>query len=379
MSKIALVHDYLTQQGGAERVFELLCSYFPYADIYTSIYNSKSTIPLQDREVKTSKLQNIPLSGKFFRLFAPFYYDAFESLDLQAYDLIISSNSAFAKAVKKGKDAKHICLCHNITRFLWDTEIYLSEYQQYKPYRKLISKLFQNMRYHDLVSSRSPDVYIANSSTVKKRIHKIYDRESQVINFPINSSKFTFSNTKEEFYLVASRLLSYKRIDVIVEAFNWLGLPLIIIGDGPEKKKLQARALENITFLGHVTDVKRNYLMANARFVIIAALEDYGLVPIEANVSGTPAICYGAGGVLDTQVPGITGVFFNRQTPDSLQQAVCTANKIDWNYMKIHDHAVQNFSEDTFFKKLFKVINSVCGTSVHFGEDIHLKDVSEYV
>jgi glycosyltransferase involved in cell wall biosynthesis len=357
--KVALVHDFLTQQGGAERVFELICKYFPAADIFTSVYEPKSTIKLDGRSVNTTRLQQIPGATKYFRLLAPFYFEAFQSLDLSAYDLIISSNSAFAKAVRKRPGAKHICLCHNITRFLWDTKVYLHEYKRYKPFSSVINTIFEPMRKRDIFHSDSPDIYIANSSIVAKRIEKIYKKKSTVINFPINVSKFTFSDQKEDYYLVASRLLSYKRIDIIVEAFNWLGLPLLIIGEGPERKRLEAKALDNIQFLGHVSDLERNHLMAKARFVVVAALEDYGLVPVEANASGTPVICYGAGGVLDTQVPEKTGLFFNRQTPDALQAAIAQANEMKWNYSDIRDHALKNFSEIVFFEKVMKTIEDI--------------------
>jgi glycosyltransferase involved in cell wall biosynthesis len=357
--KVALVHDFLTQQGGAERVFELICKYFPAADIFTSVYEPKSTIKLDGRSVNTTRLQQIPGATKYFRLLAPFYFEAFQSLDLSAYDLIISSNSAFAKAVRKRPGAKHICLCHNITRFLWDTKVYLHEYKRYKPFSSVINTIFEPMRKRDIFHSDSPDIYIANSSIVAKRIEKIYKKKSTVINFPIDASKFTFSDQKGDYYLVASRLLSYKRIDIIVEAFNWLGLPLLIIGDGPERKRLEAKALDNIQFLGHVSDLERNHLMAKARFVIVAALEDYGLVPVEANASGTPVICYGAGGVLDTQIPEKTGLFFNRQTPDALQAAIVQANQMRWNYSDIRDHALKNFSEIVFFERVMKTIEDI--------------------
>jgi glycosyltransferase involved in cell wall biosynthesis len=363
--KIALVHDYLTQQGGAERVFELICKYFPSADIFTSLYDPRNTIVLSNRLVHTTKLQRLPGAAKYFRLLAPFYFKAFKTLDLQEYDLIISSSSAFAKAVRKRPDAKHICFCHNITRFLWDTKVYLHEYKKYAPFLNIINYLFDFMRKEDILSSCSPDVYIANSSIVARRINNIYRKESKVINFPVDTKKFLFSDQKEDFYLVATRLISYKRVDLIVEAFNWLGLPLVIIGDGPERNNLESKALSNIQFLGHVSDFERSNLMAKARFVIVAALEDYGLVPIEANASGTPVICYGAGGVLDTQIPGKTGLFFNKKTPESLQSAILQANQMTWNYVSIREHALNHFSEQVFFEKITEVIHET-----YFGKTI---------
>ena len=167
-----------------------------------------------------------------------------------------------------------------------------------------------------------------------------------------------FSESKEDFYLVSSRLLSYKRIDIIVDAFNSLGWPLLIVGEGPERQRLEAKAMPNIRFLGYVSDDERAQLMSKAQAVIIAALEDYGLVPIEANFSGTPAIAYGAGGVLDTQVPGVTGLFFNRQTADAIRDALLEASRIEWNYAMIREHAFDRFTEAVFFQK----VGSSCGS-----------------
>ncbi len=357
--KLALVHDYLTQRGGAERVFELLCNRFPDADIFTSLYQPDRTIDLGDRPVNTTALQSVPGATKYFRLLAPFYYPAFRALDLQDYDLIISSTSAFAKAVRKRPDARHICFCHNVTRFLWDTKTYLRGYREYQTLYPFIRKVFDHMKRVDVEYAREPDLYIANSTTVEERIRRIYHQDAITINYPIDDRRFVFSDQKEDYFLVSSRLLSYKRIDIVVEAFNWLGWTLLITGDGPERKRLEAKALGNIRFLGHVSDEERSLLMAKARGMIVAALEDYGLVPIEANVSGTPVISYGAGGVLDTQVPGLTGLFFNRQTPDSVQATLLEFNKYQWDYHAIRNHAIQNFTEPVFYQAIDRVIEQV--------------------
>lgn len=358
--KIALVHDYLTQRGGAERVFELLCKRYPDADIYTSLYDRDRTIDLGDRIVNTTFLQKIPGAAKYFRLMAPFYFPAFRALDLQDYDLIISSSTSFAKAVRKKPGARHICFCHNITRFLWDTETYLREYGDYRYFAPLIEQIFDVMRKVDLSYSQEPDLYIANSSIVARRIQQTYGKQAIVINYPIDTGKFTYSDVKDEYYLASARMISYKRLDIIVEAFNWLGWRLLISGDGPERERLQSKALPNVEFLGHVSDAKRMQLFAEAKSVIVAALEDYGLVPVEANASGTPVIAYGAGGVLDTQIPGKTGVFFKKQTPESLQTALIEAEATAWNYETIRNHAVKNFSEEAFFGKVNQVITQAC-------------------
>jgi glycosyltransferase involved in cell wall biosynthesis len=362
--KIALVHDYLTQRGGAEQVFELLCRYFPDADIFTSLYDPQKTIDLGERLVQTTALQNIPGATKYFRLLAPFYFPAFRFLNLQAYDLIISSSSSFAKAVRKRPGAKHICFCHNVTRFLWDTETYLRQYTNYQKFYPFLEQIFRSMRKIDLKYAGEPDIYIANSRAVAHRIQKNYRQQAMVINYPICSGRFSFTDQKEDFYLVASRLLSYKRIDLTIKAFNALGAPLVIIGDGPERKSLESQASDKIRFLGHVSDEERRNLMAKARSVVVAALEDYGLVPVEANASGTPVIAYGAGGVLDTQVPGTTGLFFEQQTPESLQAALIEAEKINWDYGKIRDHALNKFSEEVFFDKIEQILEKVYSRKV---------------
>lgn len=362
--KVALVHDYLTQRGGAERVFELLCKYFPQADIFTSVYDPKQTIDLGDRKVNTTALQYLPGATKYFRLFAPVYYPMFRTINLQDYDLVISSTSSFAKAVRTKPGAKHICFCHNVTRFIWDTDTYVQQYSNYKKYSFAIEKIFAAMKKTDLKYAQEPDLYIANSSTVAKRIEEYYGRTSVTINYPIDSSKFDYSDSKENFYLVACRLCGYKNVSVIIEAFNQLQLPLSIIGDGPERKKLEAKAKDNIKFLGYVSDSQRQKLMSKARTVVVAALEDYGLVPIEANASGTPVVSFGAGGVLDTQVSGKTGVFYNNQTAQDLMQAILEAGKIKWDSAKIRNHALSNFSEIVFFRKITEVIESACDRSI---------------
>ncbi|BAT54936.1 putative glycosyltransferase [Nostoc sp. NIES-3756] len=358
--KVALVHDYLTQRGGAERVFELLCKRYPDADIFTSLYDPQKTIDMGERIVNTTFLQKIPGAAKYFRLMAPFYFPAFRALDLQDYDLIISSSTSFAKAVRKKPGAKHICFCHNVTRFLWDTETYLREYSDYRYLSPLIEKIFQLMRDVDMKYAQEPDIYIANSSIVARRIEKIYGKQAIMINYPIDTSNFVFSDTKDEYYLASARMISYKRLDIIVEAFNWLGWPLIISGDGPERDRLQSKALDNIQFVGHVSDSRRKELFSKAKSIIVAALEDYGLVPVEANASGTPVVAFGAGGVLDTQIHGKTGVFFNRQTPESLQMALLESGEITWNYENIRNHAVNNFSEPVFFSKVERIIDQTC-------------------
>jgi glycosyltransferase involved in cell wall biosynthesis len=359
--KIALVHDYLTQRGGAERVFELLCKQYPQADIFTSVYDPQKTVDLGDRIINTTFLQKIPGAAKYFRMLAPLYFPAFRALNLQDYDLIISSSTSFAKAVQKRPDARHICFCHNVTRFLWDTETYLREYGDYRYFAPVIEKIFQMMRKVDLKYAQEPDLYIANSSVVARRIQNIYNKQSIVINYPIDTSNFVFSDTKEQYYLASARMISYKRLDVIIEAFNWLGWRLLISGDGPEQERLKSKALPNIEFLGHVSDKQRKDLFSKAKSIIVAALEDYGLVPVEANASGTPVIAYGAGGVLDTQIPGQTGVFFKRQTPDSLQAALLEATGITWDYNNIRSHAVNNFSEQAFFSKVEQIIGQAGG------------------
>ncbi|MEO0349158.1 MAG: glycosyltransferase [Cyanobacteria bacterium P01_A01_bin.15] len=365
--KIALVHDYLTQRGGAERVFELLCRQFPAADVYTSLYSPENTINIGNRPVYTTKLQSIPGASQNFRLLAPLYFSAFEALDLQKYDLIISSTTSFAKSVIKHPDAYHICFCHNITRFLWDTGTYINQYKNYKTLLPIIQPIFQRLRQVDLAHAQKPDLYISNSTVVTQRIQQTYKQPATTVNYPIDINQFEFSDQKDDFYLVSSRLLGYKRVDVVVEAFNWLGWPLVVMGDGPEKKRLESVALPNISFLGHVSDEQRKGLMSRAKAVVVVALEDYGLVPIEANVSGTPVVAYGAGGVLDTQVPEKTGVFFHRQSPEALYHAMLKASAIQWDHRQIREHVLKSFTEDVFFEKVMTLIEDAYGRHLAAG------------
>ena len=362
--KIALVHDYLTQRGGAERVFELLCRYFPDADVYTSLYEPETTINLENRVVYTTSLQKIPGAASNFRLLAPFYYRAFRDLNLQDYDLILSSSTSFAKAVRKHPNAKHICFCHNITRFLWDTQTYLEKFPRYRAFYPVLKYVFQSMREADQKYAQEPDLYIANSKEVGRRIWEKYRKPATVINYPVDMSRFKFSTRKDKFCLVAARFLGYKRIDITIQAFNDLGWPLVIIGDGPEAEKLKAMAKDNIQFLGYVSDTERAELMAKARFVIVSALEDYGLVPVEANASGTPVIAYGAGGVLDTQIHGKTGYLFAEQTSEALQAALLDGVETVWNPFAIRDHAIQNFSVDVFFRQLAPLLQRTLGQPI---------------
>ena len=354
--KVALVHDYLTQRGGAERVFEMFCRHFPQADIFTSVYDPERTIELRNRIVNTTLLQNFPGAKRYFRLFAPLYFAAFRQLDLSDYDLIISSTSSFSKSVRKRADARHICFCHNVTRFLWDTTTYLNGYKNFQNFSHVLEPVFSYMRQLDLNYADEPDLYVANSTTVSERIAKIYDQPVITMNYPVDDSHFTFSESKDNFYLVSCRLLSYKRVDIVIEAFNRLGWPLVIMGDGPERHRLESMAAGNVRFVGHVSDAERQRLFAKAKSVIVAALEDYGLVPIEANLSGTPVIAYGDGGILDTQVPGTTGLFFDRQTADSLYSALLRAQSVKWDYSAIRQHASQNFGEDNFFTQVGQLV-----------------------
>jgi glycosyltransferase involved in cell wall biosynthesis len=310
-------------------------------------------------------LQNLPGASNHFRLLAPLYYPVFRTLDLRDYDLIISSSSSFAKAVRKKPEATHICFCHNVTRFLWDSETYLEEYKRYQQLAPLLGKIFQAMRQADKAYAQEPDIYIANSSVVAERIRKFYNREAIVINYPIDDRQFIFSDRKDDFCLAISRIMSYKRIDLTVKAFKELGWPLLIAGDGPERSRLELEAAgaKNIQFLGEVSDLKRRELLSAASSVVVTALEDYGLVPIEANASGTPVVAYGEGGIRDTQVDGKTGVLFRPQNVDALQEALLKTKEIKWDYKSIRQHALNNFSQRVFFHQVDRVIEEVVGLS----------------
>lgn len=357
--RVALVHDYLNQYGGAERVLEAFCEIWPTAPIYTLLYDKKRTgYAFGNRRVKTSFLQKIPFVKFHHRPFLMLMPLAVESLDLSKYDLIISDSSSFAKGVITRPQALHICYCHTPTRYAWDdSHKYIKEFGYPGFVTRFIPFLMNYLRVWDGLAAERPDRFIANSYFVASRIKKYYHQESEVIHPPVKSEIFYISEKSEDFFLMVARFLPYKRIDIAIKAFNKLKWPLKIIGVGPETKRLKRAAGETIEFLGLVSDEKLRHLYAKCRALIFPQEEDFGIAALEAMASGRPVIAYKSGGALEIVENNVNGIFFEKQTPESLIMALERFEEIKFEPEQIRAKAFQ-FDRDNFKQKIKEFVHS---------------------
>lgn len=358
--KIALVHDYLTQYGGAERVLKMFTEIFPYAPIYTLVYDEKATFGIfKDKIIRTSFLQNIPMAKSHYRAFAFLMPFAIEQFDLSKYDVVLSDSASFAKGVVTKPETKHICYCHTPTRFAWDdSQKYIEEFYYSVFLKKIISIPMNYVRLWDKLASDRVDAYIANSNFVGNRIKKYYNKKSNTIYPPVKTSFFQNTGESKDYFLMLGRFLPYKRFDIAIEAFNDLGLPLIIIGGGPEKEKLIKKAKSNIKFLGNLGDKEARKYYSECKAFVFPQEEDFGITAIEAMASGKPVIAYRGGGALETVEENKTGIFFSEQNKESLIDAVkeFQDNQFDSSY--IRDYSLR-FSEDRFKQEIMKFIENV--------------------
>ncbi|WP_138494615.1 glycosyltransferase [Paenibacillus pinistramenti] len=351
--KIAIAHDYLIQMGGAERVVEVLHDMYPDAPIFTTVsHGNRLPESLKNADIRTTWLQNFPGVKTNFKKMLPLYPLAIRDFDFRGYDIVLSSSSAFVKSIEVPKNTFHLCYCHTPMRFAWDYDTYMERESQPSMLKKLLKVYIRQLKSWDQRTSSNVNQFVANSSVVQRRIQNYYQRDAEVIFPPINTSRFRSSSEVEDYYLIVSRLVSYKRIDLAVEAFNQSGLPLYIVGDGPDRKRLAEMAKPNVKFLGRLEDGQVNELMSKCRAFIFPGEEDFGITPLEANAAGRPVIAYQAGGALDTIVPYVNGVFFRNQKVDDLLAAVGEVERHAWNVSQIMGHA-KKFDEDTF-KQQFK-------------------------
>jgi glycosyltransferase involved in cell wall biosynthesis len=351
--KIALVHDYLTQFGGGERVLTALCEMFPEAPIFTLIYDEKSTNNIfKDRKIYTSFLQKIPGSKKFFRGLIWLMPLAVEQFDFSGFDLVISVSHSFGKGIITKPGTKHICYCLTPTRYLWDNS--------YFPFKPFSGFLLTYLRGWDYQAAQRPNYFIACSENVRQRIKKYYGRDSEVIYPPVDLNFKQIPNPKfqipNSYFLTVGRLVPYKRFDIAIEAFARLpNEKLLIIGNGPEYKKLKAKSYKlkamNIQFLGQVSDSELSKYYTNCKALIFPQEEDFGIVPLEAMALARPVIAYRAGGALETVREGETGLFFDKQTPDSLFEAVKKFDCNEFNPDKILENT-RRFDKDIFKDKI---------------------------
>ena len=354
LPKIAIVHEWLVDHSGSEKVLEQMLQVFPEADLFSMVEFLPDELRpfIQHKKVTTSFIQKLPFARKHYRNYLPLMPLAVEQLDVSGYDIVISNSHAVAKGVITSSDQLHLCYCHSPIRYAWDLyHQYLREAELHKGIKGVFARLFLHyLRQWDLSTINRIDHFMANSNYIAQRIHKVYQRSATVIHPPVDTEEFTLCEQKENFFLTASRFVPYKRIALIVEAFCQMpNKQLVVIGDGPDYDKVRAVAGPNVQLLGFQPfEVLKDH-MQRARAFIFAADEDFGMIPVEAQACGTPVIAFRKGGSLETVVDGSTGIFFSEQDTQSIVQAVerfeTMADMFAPQTIRVH---AENFSIDTF-------------------------------
>lgn len=348
--RIAIVCDWLISRGGAERVISAISEMFPHAPIYTALY-AKNVLPeFQERHVITSFIQKFPLSLRKHYMYLPFMPYVFEQFDLSKYDIVISSSHSCAKGIITKPETLHICYCHSPMRYAWDScHEYFERYGIPKVFRKSAKKILHNLRLWDRLAADRVDFFIANSEHVQKRIAKYYRRDATVIYPPVAIEHFPLPQKNEQqYFLAVGRLAPYKRFDLLVDTFNELKMPLVIVGTGKEEQSLKKRAGRFITFLGSVSDGELKEIYQKAIALIFPQSEDFGITPLEAMSCGKPVIAFSSGGALETVIPGQTGLFFSEQSVDALKKSILECGAMKWDPKLIRNHA------EKFDRKVFE-------------------------
>jgi glycosyltransferase involved in cell wall biosynthesis len=349
--KVALVHDHLAQDGGAEAVLRIFAEMFPDAPIFTLLYEPKNADKYyKNRRIETSIIQRLPGGIKHYQWYMPLMPMAVEFFDFSHYDLVLSDSASFAKGIITSPHTLHIDYCHTPTRYVWsDTHQYIKELKYNKYFKKIISLVLNYIRIWDRQAADRVDVFIANSRTTQIRIKKYYKRNSKIIYPPVEMKEFELAEKVEDYYLIGCRLVPYKRVDIVVEAFKQLGFKLKIFGDGVDEERLRflAKGYSNIEFLGRVDNQVRKELFSKCLAFIHPQEEDFGITPLEAMASGRPVIAYKKGGVTETVLEGTTGIFFERQKPADIIEAVHKFRQKNFDIQEIRKHA-EKFSVDLF-------------------------------
>lgn len=351
--KVAIVHDYLNQLGGAERVVAALHEIFPDAPIYTLLADPNKLWPgLHDANIITSFVQKSRFIRKYFKLFFWLYPFVIRTLRVRGYDVVLSSSSAYGKAIsigasKNGTKPVHICYCHTPMRFAWNFDEYIRNETSKGFLRRFASWLVPLLRKWDVRTAKNVDYYIANSSAVSQRIKDYYNRTSKVIFPPVDVPRVPNFKEPEDYFLVVSRLVSYKRIDLAVAACTRANLPLVIIGDGPDRHRLETIAGSTIKFLGYQSEEPKREYMRRCKAFIFPGEEDFGITPLEVNGLGRPVIAYRAGGALDTIRDGVNGLFFETQTVEDLVTSLYQVQRYKWDSHEIYEWA-RRFRRDVF-------------------------------
>lgn len=352
----ALVHDFLIQMGGAEKVVEVMAEAYPDAPIYTSATFGENLFPVfRGERVKNSWMQKLPGMQVHHKKLFFLYPFAFRSLRMPENVVAWISSSSFAKWIPKPKGATFFCYCHTPPRYFWNPDEYLKNEISSPALRKIVKAMMPLFRWSDKRQSRKVDLFLANSCNVRNRIRECYGRDSIVVYPPVDVNRFQVSDRSEDFFLIVSRLVAYKRIDLAVEAFSRSGRKLVIIGDGPDRKRLEAMAGDSVEFLGRAPDEVVTEKMASCRGFVFPGSEDFGITPVEAQACGKPVIAFREGGALETVVEGRTGVFFDHPDADSLSGALRKFDSIDWDRGVIRRNA-ERFSTERFIEEMGGII-----------------------
>lgn len=361
MKRVAIVHEWLTVYAGAERVLEQLLLLYPQADLFVvcDFLPPHERDFLQGKTPRTTFIQRLPAARKYYRHYLPLMPLAVEQIDLSGYDLILSSSHAVAKGVLTGPDQLHISYVHTPIRYAWDLYFqYLREANLTRGIKSLLARLILHyVRLWDATTASRVDVFVANSRYVARRIWRTYRRRAHVIYPPVEVNRFNPGRPREDFYLTLSRFVPYKRVDLIVSAFTRMKRPLVVIGDGPDFEKIKRLAGPNVQLMGYQPDeVVRDY-MERCKAFVFAAEEDFGITPVEAQAAGAPVIAYGRGGVTETVVAGKTGLFFQKQSEESLIEAVDAFERDSHSFDPeiIRRHA-ERFSRERFQREISVLI-----------------------
>ncbi|TVR71159.1 MAG: glycosyltransferase family 4 protein [Sphaerobacteraceae bacterium] len=358
--RIALSHDYLNQYGGAERVVEVFHAMFPDAPVYTSIYDAQSMPPdYRQWDIRTSFLQRIPGIHKNHQPFLPLYPAAFKFLTVDpAYDVLLSSSSAWGKGVRVDPSVLHICYCHSPMRFAWDFEHYAERERMDGMSRRVVQPILRRLRNWDRATSKRVHQFIANSAVVQERIATFWGRQSIVVHPPVDTESFEPAPPSEigDYYVLVSRLVPYKRFDLAIEAANSLGIQLKIIGDGRARADLESMAGPTVEFLGRVSDAERNQLFARCKAAIFPAEDDFGIGQVEVQAAGRPVIALDRGGARETVLDGETGVRFAEQTASGVADAIRRFEQLTFDPERIVSHA-SRFSRARFEREISRVID----------------------
>lgn len=361
--RIAIVHDYLNQLGGAEKVVAVLHEMYPEADIHTLFVDHNKLWPsLQNALICPSVLQYFPFIMNRFKLFFWLYPFVIMNKTIRGYDVVISSSSAYAKGIRVGNNGDglkpiHICYCHTPMRFAWNYKEYIAKETNNKLLSKAARLLVPLMKAWDVHSSRNVDWFIANSSVVQERIRRCYHRESTIIHPPVEVRYLENSQgpTPKGFFLIVSRLVAYKRLDLAIEACNKLDLPLVVVGSGPDRERLLSLAGPTVQFVGFQPEEKLFEYMASCNALIFPGEEDFGITPLEVNSLGRPVVAYHGGGALDTIVEGVNGLFFHQPTVESLSQTLLRVDSIKWNSQEIQGIA-KRFERQVFVERMSALV-----------------------